>query len=101
MGGFDGSLVASEVGQWGVPIFDYRCPSCSTESRDVLVVRGESGPQCCGSPMEKVFLQGAKFHPFKEGWYEHIDSEPIYISSKKQLREETEKRGQTSEYARD
>jgi len=86
---------------WVVPIFDYRCPSCSTENRDVLVVKDEDAPSCCGSRMEKVFLSGAKVHRFKEGWYEHIDSQPIYISSKKQLREETEKRGQYSEYARD
>lgn len=50
--------------------------------------------------MEKV-VSSPKVHRFKEGWYEHIDKEPIYISSKKQLREETEKRGQYSEYARD
>ena len=93
---------------WVVPIFDYRCPLCTTESRDVLVVKDEDVPSCrtpecplSDRPMTKVFLSAAKVHDFKEGWYEHIDSQPIYISSKKQLREETEKRGQYSEYARD
>jgi hypothetical protein len=28
-----------------------------------------------------------------EGWWDHIDREPIYISSKKQLLDECEKRG--------
>lgn len=30
---------------------------------------------------------------FKEEYYEHIDGHPIWITSKKQLREECEKRG--------
>jgi hypothetical protein len=30
---------------------------------------------------------------FKEEWYEHIADHPIFIRSKKQLREECEKRG--------
>ena len=30
---------------------------------------------------------------FKEEWYEHIDENPIFITSKKQLRQECEKRG--------
>lgn len=30
---------------------------------------------------------------FKEEWYEHIADHPIFITSKKQLREECEKRG--------
>jgi hypothetical protein len=34
-----------------------------------------------------------KGHIFKEEWYEHIADHPIFIRSKKQLREECEKRG--------
>lgn len=30
---------------------------------------------------------------FKEEWYEHIDDQPIFITSKKQLRAECEQRG--------
>ena len=30
---------------------------------------------------------------FKEEWYEHIAENPIFIKSKKQLREECDKRG--------
>lgn len=30
---------------------------------------------------------------FKEEWYEHIDENPIFITSKKQLKQECEKRG--------
>ena len=30
---------------------------------------------------------------FKEEWYEHIDENPIFIRSKKQLRAECDKRG--------
>lgn len=37
--------------------------------------------------------KGSTSHIFKEEWYEHIADHPIFITSKKQLREECEKRG--------
>jgi len=43
--------------------------------------------------------KSAAVHIFHEGVYEHIDKEPIYVHSKKQLREETRSRGLTSDYA--
>lgn len=82
-------------------IFDFRCPTCKAELLDVFLLSGEEGPKCCSQPMEKFFTSGTKHFPFKEGWYEHLDTQPIYIQSKRQLREECEKRGLTSEYARD
>ena len=80
-------------------IKDFRCPQCE-EVHEVFV----DGDQVtvwhdCGTAMERVFAESAKHFPFKVGWYEHIDLEPIYISSKRQLRRECEKRGVYSEYA--
>jgi hypothetical protein len=43
--------------------------------------------------------KGPAVHIFKAGFYEHIDSEPIYIGSRKQLQNETRSRGLTSDYA--
>ena len=36
---------------------------------------------------------------FREGFYEHLDTKPIYITSKRQLKDEARKRGLTSIYA--
>ncbi len=48
---------------------------------------------------EALEPKGPAIHIFHEGWYEHIDADPIYIKSRKQLREETRSRGLTSDYA--
>jgi len=32
-------------------------------------------------------------HIWKPQWFEHLDTKPIYIESKKQLKREAEKRG--------
>ena len=38
---------------------------------------------------------------FKEGWYEHIGEDPLYISSMQQLRDQCAANGVYSEYAED
>jgi hypothetical protein len=39
-----------------------------------------------------------RVHVFYEGWYPHLDLEPVYISSPQQLRDEAKSRGLTSLY---
>lgn len=38
-------------------------------------------------------IVGSSPHIWKPDWWEHIAEEPIYINSKKKLREECKKRG--------
>lgn len=85
-----------------MPLYDYRCDACGVQTECLLPMEHEA-PKCpkCEGEMCRFFTQGATFHQFREGWYEHIDAKPIYVSSKKQLREETRSRGLTSEYAED
>ena len=54
----------------------------------------------CGQPFSTKCSAEERHavHIFREGLYEHIDAKPIYIKSKKQLRQETESRGLTSHY---
>ena len=51
--------------------------------------------QECSQYQVKQDVNAPNYHSgdWVKGWYEHIDKEPIYIDSKKQLAHECEKRG--------
>lgn len=85
-----------------MPLFDIRCQKCENLEENVVLSADEAVPQCsCGGDREKVWGHAPKTHIFKEGWYEHLASEPIYITSKKQLKQECKERNLFSEYAWD
>lgn len=81
-----------------MPLYDIQCYECGYIEERLLSV--EEVPLCdsCSLPLHFKFGAEANFHPFREGMYEHIDLEPIYIKSRKQLRQECQKRGLTSHY---
>ena len=81
-----------------MPIFDFGCTPCG-KVEEHWVKKYDDPVKCkCGRMMEKLITAPHVFHPFREGFFEHIDTKPIYISSKKQLREECRKRDVTSHY---
>lgn len=81
---------------------DFRCPRCEAKALDLLCAPIESPPICsCGVQMERFFTAGSKFHPFREGFYEHLDVNPVYVTSKRQLKDECKRRGLSSAYAWD
>lgn len=87
-----------------MPTYDLKCPQCETVVEMHCSIRDRNFQICedCGG-----FLEITHIAPnnallfFKEGFYEDLDHKPVYISSMKQLKRETEKRGQTSVYAED
>lgn len=80
-------------------MIDLRCTACD-HTFEELIDREASAPPCpkCGQETKRLVSLPSPVL-FREGWYEHIDRHPIYISSKKQLKNETRKRGLTSIYA--
>lgn len=88
-----------------MPIYDMKCRACEKVQEVICKISDMEKQTCsnCSGEMKVIFLsdyQGASYG-FKSGWYEHIAADPVYIGSKRQLRGETEKRGLTSQYARD
>jgi putative FmdB family regulatory protein len=79
-----------------MPLYVYKCNKCAerrelyrrVEDRDVLVL-------CeCGATMLRDYAQEhPPVHCWKPGWWEDLDTHPIWIESKQQLFEECEKRG--------
>lgn len=84
--------------QSSMPLYDFRCKTCGLVWED-LIAADAPDPSCqCGGLSERLISLPTPIL-FREGWYNDIDTEPMYISSKKQLRDECRKRGLTSIYA--
>lgn len=89
-----------------MPFYDLECqgtPSCG-EVRDAFMsIRETDSPTCPNCKASaKILIRGQAVNVFKEGWWDSLDPRgPIYIKSKKHLREECRKRGLTSHYTVD
>ena len=71
-----------------------KCRACN-KFTDISLAACEK----CGHMETKETNSAPALHIFKSEFYEHIDHDPIYITSKRQLREETRRRGQISDFA--
>lgn len=69
-----------------------QCPKCNKLSSDHVICG------YCGYEITAPVRPTHAISVFASGYYEHIDSEPIYIKNRQQLRDETRKRGQVSNY---
>jgi len=78
-----------------MPRYDYECMVCATvvEAHRSIAERHTHAPSCHGRPMSIAIGAGPATHVFKPMWAEHLDSEPIWITSKRQYKEEARKRG--------
>jgi len=76
-----------------MPLYDYKCSGCHSvfetiQKMDAILIPCEA----CGGPAKRQIGVG-RYHPFPEGWADNMDTKPVYIKSKKHLREECNKRG--------
>jgi hypothetical protein len=51
----------------------------------------------CGGNSE-IMIQPVAFHIFEPYWHPNLDKKPVFIKSKKHLKEESDKRNFTSYY---
>ena len=77
-----------------MPSYDFRCDSCDREVVRVCRIAERNGQVCeeCGKPLTRLFTM-AKVHTFRPDWYEDICETPLYITSKRQLKEACDKHG--------
>ena len=82
--------------------FIVKCPRCAVVFEELTTqepVDGYIGATCskCGYCGELEVDYSKSFPSIQilnvEGWWEHIDTDPIYIRDKNHLKEECEKRG--------
>lgn len=85
-----------------MPTYLVHCKSCNLdEEHFVSIAERHNIEMSCGHVGELRITSAAKYHPFPEGWWEHLGPEPVYVSSKKQLKRECEERGLYSRYLLD
>lgn len=77
--------------------YEYYCENCGKEFDEVRTMEERNDPidclVCGSSDTHRTFRSGCNVFVFEPMWYEHIAEDPIYIESKRQLKEECDKRG--------
>ena len=82
-----------------MPIYKYQCNRCREELEEFHKVDDRYNQKCpeCGEKMN-IMIQPSPVHIFEPFWHPNLDKKPVYITSKKHLKEESEKRNMTSYY---
>lgn len=76
-----------------MPTYKVRCRKCNKVFEAVARIAERNKIKCeCGGDIT-IVISLPFVSIFKPDWYEHIAENPIYITSKKQLRQECESRG--------
>lgn len=72
-----------------MPLYDYHCIKCGKKFERYSSVENRHNVKCeCGERADKLMSMSAKTEIFEPMWYNDICEEPIYVTSKGQLREE-------------
>lgn len=68
-------------------LYDYECKNCRKEFEALSTIadRRKTKSPCCDSA-STVIIKGTSYHPFPEGFWEHIAAEPIYVHDKPHLK---------------
>jgi len=79
-----------------MPLYDYTCKDCGCHFEWMSLIKDRNRVRCinvkCRSKNVTLDITKApSLSFFPEGEFEHIAKDPIYISSKRQLKEECEK----------
>ena len=83
-----------------MPNYNYRCPECGKEIESFHMIKDRYNEQCpdCKKKMKLIIKGGGNFLMFTPFWHPNLDKKPVYIKSKKHLKEESDKRNMTSYY---
>lgn len=72
-----------------MPLYNYKC-SKKHEFEAINSIKNRAFSKCpnCGIMAKKIMSgRPPAVHNFKYGWFEHIDINPIYVKSKKHMKE--------------
>lgn len=81
-----------------MPLYRLQCKACNNVFEEISSVNDRLNIRCeCGGNTE-IMIQPTASHIFEPFWHPNLDSKPVYIKSKKHLKEESDKRNMTSYY---
>ena len=85
-----------------MPRYDFECSCGLKEERTISIIHRDDPQLCpmCQSPMKRLFplLGDKRVQVFEAGWWENIDTNPVYVESRKHLRQLCKEKGLTSHY---
>lgn len=84
-----------------MPNYDYRCAECGNIFEEHRSVAERRMARCACGAVPELQLGSSQPIIFKEGLYEHLGLKSVYVSSKRQLKDECKKRDLFSPYAWD
>ena len=82
-----------------MPNYVYRCPNCGEEIEEIHSVEDRYKQKCsnCKSYM-KIMIQLTTFQIFTPYWHPNLTSKPVWVESKKHLKQLDKKYNMTSYY---
>lgn len=82
-----------------MPLYTFKCQYCEHEFETIASLEERATILCpiCSGPTRGL-ITGTKYHAFPCGWWRDLAPNPIYISSRQQLKEECEKHGCYAKY---
>ena len=86
-----------------MPFYDLRCDECEQEFENKFLKIADLDTVSCPDCLEplRVLIRPVALELFPAQWMEHIDNEPQYVTSKKQLRDICAKNDLTCFYSID
>ena len=81
-----------------MPLYRLKCKVCDNVFEETSKVDDRNNIKCeCGGETS-IVIQPTTFQIFKPFWHPNLDKKPVWIKSKKHLKEESDKRNMTSFY---
>ena len=81
-----------------MPLYRLKCKVCDNVFEEFAKVDDRNDIKCeCGGETS-IVIQPTTFHIFKPFYHPNLDKKPVWIKSKKHLKEESDKRNMTSYY---
>jgi len=76
-----------------MPLYEYECGKCGTSFDEYVDVKDRNNVRCkrCGELADRLISRSTGLNIFKPMWYEDICEKPIWVESRKQLKEECKK----------
>jgi putative FmdB family regulatory protein len=72
-----------------MPLYDLECNKCKNLFTAFYKVTEVEKAKCpiCGSQARVIILQSPNKDWFREGWYDDLDLNPVYVRSKSHMKE--------------
>ena len=81
-----------------MPLYKVRCKACNKDFEEFSSINDRLNIRCECRGNTEILIQPVTFHIFEPFYHPNLDSKPVYIKSKKHLKEESDKRNMTSYY---